>query len=110
MSIRRFYLKYLLIPTVMPILAATAGAYSMAQEAENFSYYTATWAWGHVHEPTRDIIRHVMADGVMSRWESAEVNRAIMADAHMLMTCPVGEECRNKTVIEARAALMEVMK
>lgn len=110
MSMLRFFSKYLAIPAGMMSLAAGIAAYQVNQEAENYAYFSATWAWSHVHEPTRDVIRQVMADGVMTRWESAGVYRAIMDDVHMYMTCPVGLECRDKTVEQARTALQEAMK
>ncbi|MEV1997173.1 hypothetical protein ABZQ20_32995 [Pseudomonas aeruginosa] len=108
-KLRRFYINYLMVPTLMPLIAAAGSAVYVAQEAETYNYTSFAWAWPHANEQTRAAIRDAMADGKISRWEASRLYRLIMDDVHALMTCPVGSDCRDITAEQAREQLQQVM-
>lgn len=109
MTVSRFFRDYLMVPVLMPAFTACFAVYDVSQEVEPYTYTSYAWAWPHANENTREVIREAMADGKISRWESPVVFRTIMDDVHALMTCPAGNECRDKTVEQTREILQEAM-
>ncbi len=107
---RRFFIDYLMVPVLIPVFSAAAAAYYVNQETEDYTYLSYAWAWPHANEHTRQLIREAMADGKISRWESAELVRVILDDVHALMTCPTGSDCRDITIEQAREKLREAMQ
>lgn len=106
----RFFIDYLMLSVLIPVLSATAAVYYVNQEIEGHNYFAYVWAWPKANEQTRQLIREAMADGKISHWESAELVRVIFDDVHSLWTCPVGSDCSDITIEYAREKLIKAMQ
>ncbi|HGO6074941.1 TPA: hypothetical protein ACK3Q6_007662 [Burkholderia cepacia] len=66
---RRFFVKYMMLPLLMPALSAVFAAYMARSEVNAGSYATLTAVWPRLHQPARQAITQAFANGKISQWD-----------------------------------------
>lgn len=102
----RFFIDYLMVILLVPVLCAAFAAYHVTREINPNDYAMLREAWPRLHQPTRDAIADAMkrGNGTISNWDYTKLFRLALNDAGGLALYDT-----NDTVADERAALVRRM-
>jgi len=106
-TLKAFVKDYLMVPIGMPIFTVLMVYACDQREADAYAYSMTAETWPQLSEQTHNAVRDAMEGGYMTRWQYQSISKMATDEQKVLsFTLPA----KTKTVEQARATLVEVMR